>query len=184
MKGKWLPKQRGRQRSGISTIKYRTWPGYQIGKWQKHKKTQLTREPTSAKRSGYWKNKLIKLILSSWYDTKIPAFATSWKPIFVLHDFVCDHQIRRSANPSHWDGSFEYPQHMLWFRNKKNILLLFTVNWMLWLSFNISSQPLVTADIFNILSRPHSRTGVFTSQHSVMVSILLEIIENSFPATM
>ena len=28
-----------------------------------------------------------------------------------------------SKEPSHWDGSFEnyYPQHMFWFRNKKNI---------------------------------------------------------------
>ena len=26
-----------------------------------------------------------------------------------------------SKESSHWDGSFEYPQHMLWLRNKKNI---------------------------------------------------------------
>ena len=25
--------------------------------------------------------------------------------------------------PSHWDGSFEYPQHMFWFRNQKIIFL-------------------------------------------------------------
>ena len=25
---------------------------------------------------------------------------------------------------SHRDGSFEYPQHMFWLRNKKNIILL------------------------------------------------------------
>ena len=24
-----------------------------------------------------------------------------------------------SKEPSHWDGSFEYPQHMFWLRNKK-----------------------------------------------------------------
>ena len=28
--------------------------------------------------------------------------------------FVC------SKEPSHRDGSFEYPQHMFWLRNKKN----------------------------------------------------------------
>ena len=28
-------------------------------------------------------------------------------------------------NPSHWDGSFEYPQHMFWLRNKKKY---FSVN--------------------------------------------------------
>ena len=25
----------------------------------------------------------------------------------------------RSKEPSHWDGSFEYPQHMFWLRNMK-----------------------------------------------------------------
>ena len=25
-----------------------------------------------------------------------------------------------SKEPSHWEGSFEYPQHMFWLRNKKN----------------------------------------------------------------
>ena len=27
-----------------------------------------------------------------------------------------------SKEPSHWDGSFEYPQHMFWLRNKKILL--------------------------------------------------------------
>ena len=31
--------------------------------------------------------------------------------------------------PSHWDGSFEYPQHMFWLRNKKNHLQLRTLIW-------------------------------------------------------
>ena len=29
--------------------------------------------------------------------------------------------------PSHWDRSFEYPQHMFWLRNKKNIFQLRTL---------------------------------------------------------
>ena len=29
-----------------------------------------------------------------------------------------------SKEPSHRDGSFEYPQHMFWLRNKKNIFQL------------------------------------------------------------
>ena len=33
-----------------------------------------------------------------------------------------------SKEPSHSDGSFEYPQHMFWFRNKKIISLLHTLN--------------------------------------------------------
>ena len=31
--------------------------------------------------------------------------------------------------PSHPDGSFEYPQHMFWFRNKKNNFQLRTLIW-------------------------------------------------------
>ena len=30
--------------------------------------------------------------------------------------------------PSHWDGSFEYPQHMFWFRNKKIKFLVRSLN--------------------------------------------------------
>ena len=33
-----------------------------------------------------------------------------------------------SKEPSHLDGSFEYPQHMFWLENKKNIFLLRTLN--------------------------------------------------------
>ena len=35
----------------------------------------------------------------------------------------------RSKEPSQWDGSFEYPQHMLWWRNKKNDLWLPPLTW-------------------------------------------------------
>ena len=34
-----------------------------------------------------------------------------------------------SKEPSHWDGSFQYPLHMFWFRNKKNNFQLCTLNW-------------------------------------------------------
>ena len=33
-----------------------------------------------------------------------------------------------SKEPSHWDGSFEYPQHKFWSRNKKNNFLVHTLN--------------------------------------------------------
>ena len=36
---------------------------------------------------------------------------------------------RCSKEPSHRDGSFEYPQHMFWFRNKKNNFQLRTFIW-------------------------------------------------------
>ena len=35
-----------------------------------------------------------------------------------------------SKEPSHLDGSFEYPQHMFWLRNKKNIF--FSVRTLIW----------------------------------------------------
>ena len=34
-----------------------------------------------------------------------------------------------SKEPSHRDGSFEYPQYMFWLRNKKNNFLLHTLIW-------------------------------------------------------
>ena len=34
-----------------------------------------------------------------------------------------------SKEPSHQDGSFEYPQHMFWLRNKKNNFYLRTLIW-------------------------------------------------------
>ena len=34
-----------------------------------------------------------------------------------------------SKEPSHWDGSFEYPQHMFWLRNNKIKFSLRTLNW-------------------------------------------------------
>ena len=42
-------------------------------------------------------------------------------PININMCFGC------SKEPSHWDGSFEYPQHMVWLRNKKNITIIFMV---------------------------------------------------------
>ena len=34
-----------------------------------------------------------------------------------------------SKEPSHRDGSFEYPQHMFWLRNKKNNFQLRSLIW-------------------------------------------------------
>ena len=34
-----------------------------------------------------------------------------------------------SKEPSHRDGSYEYPQHMFWLRNKLNNFLLRTLIW-------------------------------------------------------
>ena len=44
---------------------------------------------------------------------------------------------RCSKEPSHRDGSFEYPQHMVWLRNKKNDITVCTLIWRPAISFNI-----------------------------------------------
>ena len=44
-------------------------------------------------------------------------------PIYLNMCFVC------SKEPSHWDGSFEYPQHMFWMRNKENNFPIRTLIW-------------------------------------------------------
>ena len=41
-------------------------------------------------------------------------------PIFFSICFEC------SKEPSHWDGSFEYPQHMFWLINKKIVFVICT----------------------------------------------------------
>ena len=52
------------------------------------------------------------------YGGKIVSF---FIPIHLNICYGC------SKEPSHGDGSFEYPQHMLWLRNKKNILFQYAV---------------------------------------------------------
>ena len=44
-------------------------------------------------------------------------------PIYLNMRFGC------SKEPSQLDGSYEYPQHMFWLRNKKNNFLLCTLIW-------------------------------------------------------
>ena len=34
-----------------------------------------------------------------------------------------------SKEPAHWDGSFEYPPHMFWMRNKENSFPIHTLIW-------------------------------------------------------
>ena len=47
------------------------------------------------------------------YTKKNSVKFNSYLPISFNICFGC------SKEPSHWDGSFEYPQHMFWLRNKK-----------------------------------------------------------------
>ena len=44
-------------------------------------------------------------------------------PIYLNMCFGCSKEL------SHQDGSFEYPQHMFWLRNKKNNFVIYTLVW-------------------------------------------------------
>ena len=46
---------------------------------------------------------------------------------FLIHQFI--HMFCVLKEPSHQDGSFEYPQHMFRLRNKKNNFQLRTLIW-------------------------------------------------------
>ena len=55
-----------------------------------------------------------------------------------------------SKEPSHWDGSFEYPQHMFWLRNKTNyFLVVHTLNLFVWF---FTSQSTIFQLLDNVIS--------------------------------
>ena len=53
----------------------------------------------------------------------LPKIAIIFLPINSNMCFGC------SKEPSHRDGSFEYPQHMFWMRNKENNFPIHTLIW-------------------------------------------------------
>ena len=53
-----------------------------------------------------------------------------------------------SIEPFHWDGSFEYPQHMFWLRNMKISFPLHTLNKSLDVTYHISSASFSLGDVF------------------------------------
>ena len=62
--------------------------------------------------------------LSTGLDNKIfqRKIVNIYLPINFSACFWC------SKEPSHWDGSFEYPQHMFWLINKKIVFLFRLLN--------------------------------------------------------
>ena len=58
-----------------------------------------------------------------------------------------------SIEQSHLDGSFEYPQHMFWLRNKNNNFQLQTVIWRPWFHLRLRTKATTTAvQIISILA--------------------------------
>ena len=69
---------------------------------------------------------------TAWADNRFfyPKIANIFLPIILSICFGCSKEPSHcSKEPSHGDGSFEYPQHMFWFRKKKNNFLLHTIIW-------------------------------------------------------
>ena len=60
---------------------------------------------------------------ASLAKNNLRKIAIIFLPISLNMCFGC------SKEPSHRDGSFEYPQHMFWLRNKKNNFQLRTLIW-------------------------------------------------------
>ena len=74
-----------------------------------------------------WPSETWKKVMCLWntglYEQKFWAkIVNIFLPISLNICFGC------SKEPSHWGGSFQYPQHMFWLRNKKNYFLVCTLN--------------------------------------------------------
>ena len=65
----------------------------------------------------------LRSYMASWVQIRIvcaPKIAFICLPININMCFGCSKEPSQWKEPSHWDGSFEYPQHMFWLSNKKN----------------------------------------------------------------
>ena len=97
---------------------------------QKQSTRSLLSKKSSTLQPAYKLNKFCVYILCEHDEVHIfsliknflPKIVNIFLPIIFSICFGC------SKEPSHRDDSFEYPQHMFWFRNKKIIFLLHTLN--------------------------------------------------------
>ena len=82
-----------------------------------------------------------------------------------------------SKEPSHWDGSFEYPQQMFWLRNYKNNFLLHTLIWgpgcsvrfERWLALYIPDRKLWQALKMGWLPISHSNQSNFNEPFGILM---------------
>ena len=68
-----------------------------------------------------------------------------------------------SKEPSHWDGSFEYQQHMLWLRNKKIHYWLHILIWMGYLSLLNKEANLCLINTWILWLKRNLRTNNITA---------------------
>ena len=60
------------------------------------------------------------------------------KSVNILYTSVLKYMVGCSNKQSHCDGSFEYPQHMIWLENKNNKFQLRTLTLSFFCSVNIT----------------------------------------------
>ena len=81
-----------------------------------------------------------------------------------------------SKEPSHLDGSFEYPQHMFWLRNKKNNFQLRTLIW--------GHDYIFKRDISNTMAFGNGLTNkdnIFMDQADTIWAVTRENLSFGFP---
>ena len=72
--------------------------------------------------------------------------------------------------PSLRDGSFEYPQHMFWFRNKKNSFQLRTLIWGL-----INNKELVPSIRYTLAYAPIEDSDQPVHPHSMTIFLVFRL---------
>ena len=87
---------------------------------KKVKGVRSFRTSTIFSKNKQWQKALVNNINTQVWISNLfqHTIVNIFLPIIFSICFGC------SKEPSHRDGSFEYPQHMLWLRNKKLIFLL------------------------------------------------------------
>ena len=82
--------------------------------WVEHGKSFITSRPDPVLGSslGFWR----KIWSSSIY---LAGSKDSCKIVIIFIPINLNICFGCSKEPSYWDGSFEYPQHMFWLRNKE-----------------------------------------------------------------
>ena len=98
---------------------------------------------------------VISSVSSPFAPDRLSRHGTSYAKIiwvklrFFFSSIILDICFGFSKEPSHRDGSFEYPQHMFWLRNKKNNFQLRTLIWRP-ASDQVCSVERVTGEIGNV----------------------------------
>ena len=78
-----------------------------------------------------------------------------------------------SREPSHWDGSFEHPQHMFWLSNKKNYFQIHDLIWM-------PDESIMRKYIYNVREQQRSRSACASAQADLLLCCSLPAQYNHY----